>query len=202
MGIPVIVVDVSSKCLQHEQQATTTTSSPITTPISDYTITVADLESADKDLVTRTSSTSFTWEGALVLAHTGWWKLFTEAQDTKNANIYKRGKLSKNHQITTTEMWFPGFSKEAAEWLLARNVNGIGIDTLSLDCGSSEEFPVHQITLGAGKFQIENVDFSKIVFGGGEVEHKTGVAIAAPMLVEGAFESQTRLLLQLDSSSN
>jgi len=39
---------------------------------------------------------------------------------------------------------FPGFSEEAAKWLLKeRSIVGIGIDTPSLDHGPSSTYPVH-----------------------------------------------------------
>ncbi len=39
-----------------------------------------------------------------------------------------------------------------------RNINGIGIDTLSLDRGKSDDFNVHKIILGARKYQTENLN--------------------------------------------
>lgn len=54
---------------------------------------------------------------------------------------------------------FPGFSPAAAEWLLEnREINGIGVDTLSIDHGPSAEYPVHQLILGANKWAVENLD--------------------------------------------
>ena len=50
-------------------------------------------------------------------------------------------------------MHFPGFGEQAAKWLLSeRGIGGIGIDTLSLDPGRSETFPVHVAMLGGDKF--------------------------------------------------
>lgn len=50
---------------------------------------------------------------------------------------------------------FPSVSKEAAELLLRRAVVGLGIDTLSPD-KPTDDFMVHAILLGAGKYLIEN----------------------------------------------
>ena len=52
---------------------------------------------------------------------------------------------------------FPGFSKDAVEWLLAnRQIYGIGTDTLS--CESSRNlYEVHTTILPAGKVCIENL---------------------------------------------
>ncbi len=53
---------------------------------------------------------------------------------------------------------FPGFSPEAAEWLIAeRKVWGIAVDTLSLDNGPSKDFRVHRAWLGSGRWGLENV---------------------------------------------
>ena len=51
---------------------------------------------------------------------------------------------------------FPSVTGEAAEFLLKRNVSGLGIDTLSAD-RKREGFPVHRSFLGAGKYLVENV---------------------------------------------
>jgi kynurenine formamidase len=55
-------------------------------------------------------------------------------------------------------MRFPGFGKEAIEWLLARRrIRGIGVDTMSLDPGSSATFDAHLTILGADRYGIENL---------------------------------------------
>jgi kynurenine formamidase len=53
---------------------------------------------------------------------------------------------------------FPGWSIEAAEWLLEnRRITAIGVDTLSLDIGASTTFDVHLAILGADKYGVENL---------------------------------------------
>jgi kynurenine formamidase len=53
---------------------------------------------------------------------------------------------------------FPGFSPEAAEWLLReRRVTGLAVDTLSLDHGPSKDFKVHYAWLPSGRWGLENV---------------------------------------------
>jgi kynurenine formamidase len=53
---------------------------------------------------------------------------------------------------------FPGFSLEAAEWLMReRNVMGLAVDTLSLDHGPSTDFKVHRAWLPSGRWGLENV---------------------------------------------
>ena len=53
---------------------------------------------------------------------------------------------------------FPGFHEEAAEFLIhERHVNGIAVDTLSLDIGATDSSPVHNLWLPSGRYGIENV---------------------------------------------
>ena len=82
--------------------------------------------------------------GALVIANTGWHKRFADPARYVNMDA---------NQV----MHFPGFGEDSAKLLLARNVAGIGIDTLSLDNGPSQSFATHKVMLGAGKYQLENM---------------------------------------------
>ncbi|PYS96237.1 MAG: hypothetical protein DMF50_05325 [Acidobacteria bacterium] len=56
-------------------------------------------------------------------------------------------------------MHFPGFSVEALRVLLKeRDVNGVGIDTASIDPGASITFEGHKVMLLGGRYQVENLD--------------------------------------------
>lgn len=53
---------------------------------------------------------------------------------------------------------FPGFSIEAVNFLLhSRKINGLGVETLSIDCGSSADFPVHKLLFSKNKYALENL---------------------------------------------
>ncbi|WP_413873143.1 cyclase family protein [Albidovulum sp.] len=52
---------------------------------------------------------------------------------------------------------FPGFSKEATDYLAELGAASIGVDTLSLDPGNSADFAVHYSWLPGGRFGIENL---------------------------------------------
>jgi kynurenine formamidase len=53
---------------------------------------------------------------------------------------------------------FPGFSGDAVTWLVKeREIAAIGVDTLSLDPGTSTTFAAHFATLGANRFGVENL---------------------------------------------
>jgi kynurenine formamidase len=52
---------------------------------------------------------------------------------------------------------FPGVSSEAARLFVERRVDGVGIDTASLDHGPSTDFRTHRILNGAGIYGLENL---------------------------------------------
>ncbi len=82
---------------------------------------------------------------AIVFLKTGW------GQHWKNPTRYR-------NQDSTGRMHFPGFSVEAARFLIEqRKMKALGIDTLSIDYGPSKDFAVHHLVNGAGRYAIENV---------------------------------------------
>ena len=52
---------------------------------------------------------------------------------------------------------FPGYGASATAVLVERGVAGIGIDTLGVDAGCSEDSPTHTIALGAGLWHLEGL---------------------------------------------
>jgi kynurenine formamidase len=78
---------------------------------------------------------------------------------------------------------FPGFHVEAAEFLLEeRQVNGIAVDTLSLDYGPSPDFAVHYLWLPSNRWGMEavaNLDMlpargTTLIVGGPKIAGATG----------------------------
>jgi kynurenine formamidase len=50
----------------------------------------------------------------------------------------------------------PGFSPDAVDWLITeRDITCIGVDTPSIDPGSSIDYPAHRRLLGSGRYAIE-----------------------------------------------
>ncbi len=97
------------------------------------------------DLLAWESANGEIPEGALVCMYSGWESRWDDVEAFRNAD-------------EDGVMHFPGFSGEAAQWLLdERNINGIGVDTLSLDIGPSTTFDAHLAILPAGKYGIENL---------------------------------------------
>lgn len=83
--------------------------------------------------------------GAAVLMDAGWESRIGDQTAYRNMD-------AKN------VMHFPGFSLDAADFLLReREINGIGVDTLSIDYGSSQDFEVHYTVLPADKWGLENL---------------------------------------------
>ncbi len=112
---------------------------------------------------------------AIVLLNTGWAKRWNNYDKYKNVD--EKGKLH-----------FPGFSGEATRFFtIERNINGIGIDTLSADYGLSMDFMVHHIINGAGKYILENVaNLDKLPPAGATL-------IIAPIKIEGGSGGQARI---------
>ena len=111
---------------------------------------------------------------SLVIAHTGWGRFWSDSDAYRNVD-------------DQGQMHFPAFSKEAAEFLVERNVAGIAIDTLSPDC-LDLNFPVHKIFLEAGKYIIENIANASHMPPAG------GYVISFPLRIEGATESPARII--------
>ena len=84
-------------------------------------------------------------KGALVAGDSGW------AAKVGDPLAFKGGDTFPNYN-------FPGWSEEAALWLVdKRDVTGIGIDTMSLDPGNSLTFPVHVNFLATDRYGLENL---------------------------------------------
>ncbi len=84
-------------------------------------------------------------KGAAILMYSGWERRATDQAAYRNMDA--KGI-----------MHFPGFSKEAAEFLVKeRDIRGIGVDTLSLDYGPSTDFGAHFTVLPTNRWGIENL---------------------------------------------
>lgn len=113
-------------------------------------------------------------QGSLVIMNTGWYKKFHDPEAYVN-------------QDEAGVLHFPGFSVAAAQLLVERDVAGIGIDTLSLDPGNDLSFPVHKVILGAGKFQVENMNNLDALPAAG------AVAVIGVLSVKDASQAQARI---------
>lgn len=135
----------------------------------DYRLTVEDLRRWEKD-------NGLLPPGALVFMYTGWDSRWSDVAAYRNQDERK-------------VMHFPGFSPEAAQFLISeRSISGIGIDTLSVDYGPSKDFPVHHIMHGAGKYCMENVAHL------GKLPAKGAIVIVAPIPIQGGSGGPARVL--------
>jgi kynurenine formamidase/alkylation response protein AidB-like acyl-CoA dehydrogenase len=82
---------------------------------------------------------------SLVLLHTGWGERWGNPQEFMNQDA--DGKMN-----------FPGFSRDAVEFLLdSRQIAGIGIDTHGVDGGQDSSFAVNRLVLAQQKIVLENL---------------------------------------------
>lgn len=87
-------------------------------------------------------------DGAIVVARSGWGRYWPD----------KRHYLGTDQFSDIEHLRFPGFSADAAKYLLDRHkVAAIAIDTPSMDPGNSKDFPVHRLWLSANKVGFENL---------------------------------------------
>jgi kynurenine formamidase len=113
--------------------------------------------------------------GAIVVLRTGWASRWPDVARYRN-------------QDANGTMHFPGFSVEAAKFLLQRKISGLGCDTLSIDPGNSPDFPVHRTVLGAEVFQLENLADLK------DLPEAGAFLIVAPIKLEGGSGGPVRVL--------
>ena len=133
----------------------------------DYLLSVADILSWEE-------RNGRIMPGSLVVMNTGWYKKFHDPQAYVN-------------QDEAGVLHFPGFSVAAAQLLVERDVAGIGIDTLSLDPGNDLSFPVHKLMLGAGKFQVENMNNLD------DLPVRGAVAVIGVLPVKDGSQAQARI---------
>jgi kynurenine formamidase len=138
----------------------------------DYRLTVADLEA---------------WEaehgrlppGAIVVMSSGWGARWPD----------KKLYLGTDEQGDISNLHFPGFSKEAAEFLVEqRDIAAIAVDTPSIDYGQSTDFIVHRIINGADKPGFENLaNVDRLPAAGATI-------IALPIKIEGGSGGPARIV--------
>ncbi len=138
----------------------------------DYRLTVADITSWER----RNGRLPV---GAIVVMWSGWGTFWPN----------KLSYLGTEQKGDVAHLHFPGFSKEAAEFLVKeREIAAIGIDTASIDYGQSTDFPVHQVINGTGKPAFENL---------ANVERlpATGATLVAlPMKITGGSGAPARII--------
>ena len=141
----------------------------------DYRLTVADLERWE-------AKYGRIPDGAVVLMRSGWGRYWPDRLEY--LGTAQKGDVANLH--------FPGFSKEAAEWLVAqRSIDAIGVDTPSIDHGPSKDFIVHQTINGANKPAFENVANLD------RLPEQGALFVALPMKIGGGSGAPARIIAVL-----
>jgi kynurenine formamidase len=117
--------------------------------------------------------------GAIVFLYSGWGRYWPD----------KAKYLGSETPGDPATLHFPGLSQEAAEFLVKeRRIDGVGIDTPSIDYGPSKNFIVHQILNGADIYALENVANL------GKVPPTGATVIALPMKIRGGTGGPVRII--------
>ena len=141
----------------------------------DYALTVQDI---------------FDWETrygripnqAIVLVFSGWSERWPD----------RKRYLGTETPDNPGSLHFPGLSAEAADWLLgSRLMRGVGIDTASIDPGTSHDFPVHRLLSRADVYALENVAALD------RLPPKGAVIWALPMKIKGGTGGPVRIVALL-----
>jgi kynurenine formamidase len=142
---------------------------------ADYRLTVGDLEAWE-------SEHGRLPRGAIVVMYSGWGAYWPD----------KKRYLGTDKQGDVGNLHFPGFSKEAAEFLVAqREIAAIAVDTPSIDHGPSTDFIVHRVINGANKPGFENVaNVDRLPAAGATI-------IALPIKIEGGSGGPARIIAVL-----
>jgi len=131
-----------------------------------------------------------TWErrygkiprGAIVLMYSGWGKFWGD----------RKRYFGTDQEGDVTNLRFPGFSKDAVEFLLKeRKINAVGTDTPSIDYGPSRDFIVHQILGGTNTPIFENVANLD------RLPPKGATIFAIPMKIKGGSGAPLRIFALL-----
>ena len=136
----------------------------------DYAITVNDIQQFEKKYHTLHSQD-------IVLFYTGWGAYWHD----------KKKYLGTDQLGDVAHLHFPGISKEAAAYLMKKQIKGLGIDTASMDPGIETQFWAHRIILGSNRYGLENV---------AHLERLPPVGarlIVAPMKIAGGSGGPTRI---------
>jgi kynurenine formamidase len=116
---------------------------------------------------------------SIVLIRTGWGRFWGD----------RKRYLGTDTPLDTAHLHFPGISEEAARLLaLHRKADAVGIDTASLDRGSSTDFAAHQVLTGRGLYGLENVANLE------RLPARGAIVIALPMKIGGGTGAPVRII--------
>ncbi len=152
-------------------------------------IDVRQSAAADRDYLLKVNDIH-AWEkrygrmprGAIFLVLSGWGKYWGDRKRYFGTDV----------ALDTANLHFPGFSKEAAEFLVKdRGVKAVGIDTPSIDHGPSRNFIAHQVFGAANIPAFENVAALE------RLPAKGATIFAIPMKIQGGSGAPLRIFALL-----
>jgi kynurenine formamidase len=139
---------------------------------ADYLLTVNDIASWEK-------ANGQIPDNSIALVRSGWGKFWPD----------RKRYLGTDAPGDTANLHFPGLSREAAEFLAKRRkIDGVGIDTASIDHGPSKDFIAHQILNGANIYALENVANLD------SLPAKGATLVALPMKIKGGTGGPARII--------
>ena len=124
--------------------------------------------------------------GCIVLCRTGWAAHYARGP---KAYLGFDEKLDGPYDAATTQLSFPGVTREAAELLVRRAVAAVGLDTASLDPGANRAFDTHRVLLSAGIFGIENLSGELA-----KLPPKGATVMIMPMKISGGSGAPARVV--------
>ena len=143
----------------------------------------SDYQVSPNDLIVWENQFGRIRPGMLIIILTGWSARWSDESSYRNTDA-------------NGIMHFPGIAATMASLLVEKSVVGVGIDTLSVDCGYSENYPAHKLLLGAGKYLIENL--TKI-----ESLPRIGSSILVlPIKIKDAPEASARVVALIPKAPN
>ncbi|MCS6874635.1 MAG: cyclase family protein [Pyrinomonadaceae bacterium] len=135
----------------------------------DYKVSVDDLENWEK-------ANGKIPDGAIVLIQTGYGRYWGDRKSYMGMDEFG-------------ERHFPGLSREAAQWLVReRRIGAVGIDTASIDVGSSKNFEAHVALMS------ENVPAFENVAGLERLPVRGFWVVALPMKIKGGSGAPLRIV--------
>jgi kynurenine formamidase len=104
-----------------------------------------DYEVAVRDIAAWEDAHGAISSASVVFAYTGWDERWVSQQEYRNV-----GSDGLTH--------YPGFSLDAAKFLVeSRHIVGLGVDTMSVEKGTTDTYPVHQFTSQRNIYHLENL---------------------------------------------
>lgn len=115
-------------------------------------------------------------QGAIVVAETGYWKIWN-SNGEKYLGMDAKGVRH-----------FPSFGLEGTQTLLERGIRAIAVDGMSIDVGQDAGFPVHVAVLSKNLWALENVGALD------QLPSLGAYLLACPILLKGGSEAPSRVV--------